>query len=167
MPKTIERHTERPAKTPDQALQALMRLCSRAEKSSGDALRLMRMWKVAPELRGAVVAELERLRFIDDDRYAGAFVREKSGLDGWGAYKIRRALAAKGISPERIERALATIDATAAAARLRQRLERKATSLTCGTWRERRGKLMRYGLALGYDYDCVASAVEELIREEE
>ena len=31
-------------KTPDEALAALMRLCARAEKSEGDARRLMRGW---------------------------------------------------------------------------------------------------------------------------
>ena len=30
-------------KTPDEALAALMRLCARAEKSEGDARRLMRV----------------------------------------------------------------------------------------------------------------------------
>ena len=34
-------------KTPDEALAALMRLCARAEKSEGDARRLMRGWGVA------------------------------------------------------------------------------------------------------------------------
>ena len=34
-------------KTPEQALAALMRLCARAEKSEGDARRLMRGWGVA------------------------------------------------------------------------------------------------------------------------
>ena len=31
-------------KSPEQALASLMRLCSRAEKSSGDARRLMARW---------------------------------------------------------------------------------------------------------------------------
>ena len=31
-------------KTPEQALAALMRLCAKAERSSDDALRLMRRW---------------------------------------------------------------------------------------------------------------------------
>ena len=34
-------------KTPDEALASLMRLCARAEKSEGDARRLMRGWGLA------------------------------------------------------------------------------------------------------------------------
>ncbi|MEG1612521.1 MAG: RecX family transcriptional regulator, partial [Alistipes sp.] len=43
--KTVKPKERRP-KTPEQALTSLMRLCARAEKSSGDALRLMRTWGV-------------------------------------------------------------------------------------------------------------------------
>ena len=83
-------------KTPDEALAALMRLCARAEKSEGDARRLMRGWGLAERDAEGVLAKLVRDRFIDDARYAGAFVREKLRLSGWGEYKIRTALQHKG-----------------------------------------------------------------------
>ena len=38
---------QRKSKTAAEALQSLMRLCARAEKSTGDARRLMRSWGVA------------------------------------------------------------------------------------------------------------------------
>ena len=71
-------------KTPDEALAALMRLCARAEKSEGDARRLMRGWGVAEKDAEQVLGRLVRDRFIDDSRYAEAFVREKLRLSGWG-----------------------------------------------------------------------------------
>ena len=72
-------------KTPEQALAALMRLCARAERSEEDARRLMTRWGVAPADRERVLERLRRDRFIDDARYAEAFVREKINLSGWGA----------------------------------------------------------------------------------
>ena len=45
-------------KTPEQALASLMRLCAKAERSSGDALRLMRTWGVAQEAQQKVLREL-------------------------------------------------------------------------------------------------------------
>ena len=71
---------EKRTKSPEQALAALMRLCARAERSSGDALRLMRTWGVAQEAQQKVLRELLDQRFIDDARYAEAFVREKMRL---------------------------------------------------------------------------------------
>ena len=87
-------------KTPEQALAALMRLCARAERSEEDARRLMTRWGVAPADRERVLERLRRDRFIDDARYAEAFVREKINLSGWGARKIADALHRKRIARE-------------------------------------------------------------------
>ena len=97
-------------KTPEQALAALMRLCARAEKSQEDARRLMRGWGLAERDAEGVLAKLVRDRFIDDARYAGAFVREKLRLSGWGEYKIRTALQRKRIDRALIDAALAEAD---------------------------------------------------------
>ena len=75
-------------KSAAEALQSLMRLCSRAERSSGDALRLMHRWGVSDVDACKVLAQLQRERFIDDRRFAELYAREKLNLSGWGAYKI-------------------------------------------------------------------------------
>ena len=61
-----------------------------------------------------------RDRFIDDGRYAEAFVRDKLRLSGWGEYKIRTALQRKRIDRELIDAALAQADRQDMAGRLRQ-----------------------------------------------
>ena len=58
----------------------------------------MRGWGVAEKDAEQVLGRLVRDRFIDDSRYAEAFVREKLRLSGWGEYKIRTALQRKGVS---------------------------------------------------------------------
>lgn len=158
---------ERRAKTSDEALAALMRLTARAEKSEGDARRLMKGWGVAPADIEQVVNRLVRERFIDDTRYAESFVREKLRLSGWGAYKIRMALRRKGISEERIDAALAQADPEAMQERLGTMLARKAATVKYATPYELKTKLIRYGLSLGYDYDAVLDAASELSKDEE
>lgn len=160
-----EEVTKRRTRTPDEAYAALARLCARAEKSSGDARRLMRTWGVPEDKREGVLQRLLRERFIDDRRYASAFVRDKIALSGWGPYKIRTALAAKGVAREIIDEALGECDRTKMDNRLEQMLQRKINSLRGGTPFERRAKLMRYGLSLGYDYSTVMERVEDLIKE--
>lgn len=153
-------------KTADEALAALMRLCARAEKSSGDALRLMRTWGVEPREQQRVLERLVEQRFIDDERFAGAFVREKLRLSGWGAYKIRTALQRKGIGRDTIDRALANAtDGTAMKERLRALLVRKMRTTRSATPYDLRNKLMRYGMASGYEFETVADTVAELIKE--
>ena len=151
--------------TCDEALAALMRLCARAERSTGDALRLMQRWGLSEGDRQQVLQRLVRDRFIDDARYAEAFVRDKLRLSGWGEYKIRAALLRKGIARATIDAALCQTDREAMGRRLEEQLRRKMRSLKGGTPFERRNKLLRYGLSLGYDYETVGDLVATLIKE--
>ena len=154
-------------KTPEQALAALMRLCARAEKSQEDARRLMRGWGLAEREGEQVLARLVRDRFIDDGRYAGAFVREKLRLSGWGEYKIRTALQRKRIDRALIDAALAEADRSGMDERLRRQLERKARTAKYTTQYELKTKLIRYGLSLGYDYETVVEAASGLVTDTE
>ena len=154
-------------KTPEQALAALMRLCARAEKTQEDARRLMRGWGLAERDAEGVLAKLVRDRFIDDARYAGAFVREKLRLSGWGEYKIRTALQRKRIDRALIDAALAEADRSGMDERLRRQLERKARTAKYTTQYELKTKLIRYGLSLGYDYETVVEAASGLVTDTE
>ena len=152
-------------KTPDEALASLMRLCARTEKSEGDARRLMRGWGLAERDAQQVLDRLVRDRFIDDSRYAEAFVREKLRLSGWGEYKIRTALQRKGVGKELIDAALSQADRSGMGERLAQQLERKARTVKYATQYELKTKLIRYGLSLGYDYEAVMDAASAMVRE--
>ena len=154
-------------KTPEQALAALMRLCARAEKSQEDARRLMRGWGLAERDAKGVLAKLVRDRFIDDGRYAEAFVRDKLRLSGWGEYKIRTALQRKRIDRALIDAALAEADRSGMDERLRRQLERKARTAKYTTQYELKTKLIRYGLSLGYDYETVVEAASGLVTDTE
>ena len=151
------------AKTPEQALAALMRLAARSEKSSGDALRLMRNWEVEPSARQGVLQKLIESKFIDDRRYAEAFVRDKMRFSGWGSFKLRSALHAKGISGEIVDEVLRSLDRSDMTDRLRDRLERKMRNVKYTSRYDLKTKLMRYGASLGYDFESVADVVDSLI----
>ncbi len=154
---------ERRTKTAVEALQSLMRLCSRAEKSTGDAYRLMRTWGVAAAEQQGVVEKLVALRFIDNRRYAEAYTREKSSLAGWGARKIALHLRQKGVEGDVIASALATLDTEAQGDRLVERLRRKQRTTKAVNDYQMRGKLLRYAMGLGYDYDECHEAIDKIM----
>ena len=156
---------ERKTKSATEALQSLMRLCARGERSTGDAMRLMRTWGVPEGERQAVVDKLVAQRFIDNSRYAELYVREKSRLSGWGARKIAMQLRAKGVDKETIAEALATIDNEEQGDRLAEKLRRKMRTTKAQSDYELRGKLLRYALGLGYDYDDASSALDKIMGE--
>ena len=105
-------------------------------------------------------------RFIDDRRYAEAYVREKSNLAGWGARKIAFQLRQKGITQEIITTTLASLDSDTQLEQLTAKLERKMRTTKAANNYELRGKLLRYGLSLGFDYEMTRTAIDKIAPEE-
>lgn len=155
---------ERKTKTAKQALQSLERLCARSEKSTGDAMRLMRTWGVPEAERQSVVDELIAARYIDNRRYAEAYTREKSQLSGWGERKIALKLREKGIEQKTINAVLAPLrEDETKAERLQTKLERKLRTTKAVNDYELRGKLLRYALSLGYEYDTAMECIQRIV----
>lgn len=146
---------------PKKLLERYERQCARMEYCSSDIRR-----KALKALGGdadaaeKIVASLVKDGFVDDRRYAGAFVREKSALQGWGEAKLRFMLAGKGISRDVIADALTEIDAEKASARLEKLLQAKAHTLEGDP--AFRLKLLQFGLSRGYAYEEVDAAIRGL-----
>jgi len=67
--------------------------------------RLERAGFAAAEI-AETLTQLGDLGYLDDGRYARVFAEDKRALESWGAERIGRALAARGIAPELVEAAL-------------------------------------------------------------
>ena len=146
---------------PKKLLERYQRQCARMESCSGDVRRkALKALGGDAEAAEKIVAALVADGFIDDRRYAGAFVREKSSLQGWGEAKLRYMLAGKGIAREVIADALTEIDAEKASARLAKLLQAKARTLEGDP--AFRLKLLKFGLSRGYDYDAVDAAIRSI-----
>lgn len=154
-------------KTAEQALRSLMNLCARSEKCSGDALRLMRGWGVSDADAQKVLQRLVSERFIDDSRYAAAFVREKINLSGWGVYKITTALRRKGIEGATIAAVMSENGDVDMSERLMQLLERKVRTTKAKDSTDLRAKLFRYAAGQGYDFAMIKGCVERIVKVDE
>ena len=142
-------------KTAEQALQSLMRECARSERSSGDALRLMAGWEVEPAKRQEVLQRLIADRFIDDRRYAEAFVRDKYRFNKWGRIKIAQGLRMKGIDRETINTAMEAIDEAEYLDILRDLIKAKRKSTRGKNDYEINGKLVRFATGRGFEYAAI------------
>ena len=155
-------------KTPDTALEDLMGYAARAERSSGDALRLMRRWGIGEVDRRQILEKLQRQHFIDDERFAEAYVREKTRLAGWGIHKIRAGLRMKGIAPALIERVTQVLSDQRPdnKQRLAELLARKRRSLKEADVYKVKDKLIRFGMSRGFDYEDVADVVQQVLQDQ-
>ena len=153
-------------KTPEKALSDLMTACAKSEKASSDVRRLLARWGVESRAAEEIVDKLVETKFIDDRRYAEAYVREKTRLSRWGVRKIREGLRAKRIPEEVIDEALRETDEQTMGRKLEELLRRKARTVRAANDYERKGKLLRYGMGLGFDYEAVSAVLDQLTEEE-
>ena len=144
-------------------LDRLRGLCSRREYCVADVLK-----KASDGLEGnraaaqEVVDVLVKEKYVDDLRYASAFARDKSAIQGWGEVKIRYMLSAKGVPRDVIDQALEEIDQDKAESRLEKLLQNKLKSLKDDP--QCRLKLLRFALGRGYSYDEVNDLVNQLLK---
>ncbi len=85
--------------------------CSRAEKCESDVRTYLFKQKVDPETISKIIESLVVDKFVDNARYARAFVSDAFKFNKWGKLKIRQALLVKGISERLIDESLAQINA--------------------------------------------------------
>lgn len=150
--------------TKEEALERLQAYCSRAERCSSHITGLLHRWGVPQEDHREILACLEKDRFIDDRRYADAFVRDKLRHGGWGTRKIAQALTEKRIPKTFIEKALEQSDGETMSARLEKIMAAKLPAVKARNAYELKGKLFRFGLSRGFSPDEVSRAVEKLTR---
>lgn len=142
-----------------------MDICAKSERCTSDLRRALYRWGVEPAAHDEIIEKLTSEKFVDDARYAAAYVREKSGLNSWGEYKIKAGLKAKCIPQAVITEAMSQIDSTKNSEKIESRLLRKLRTVKYKDSRDLRGKLLRYGLGLGFGYSEVAEAVERICKE--
>ena len=142
-------------------LSRLQKRCSKAEYCSSDVYRkALKALDGDAEAAARVLAALVEEKYVDDVRYAGAFAREKAGLQGWGPIKIRFQLRSKGISEDAIAAALEEVEPGRAADKLERLLAAKARTLEGDP--KFRLKMLKFGLSRGYEYAAVEEALKKI-----
>ena len=75
-----------PAPSKKEALLRLMKLCSRSEKSTYEIKMKLKNWGLETHAK-EIIDQLQKENFLDDSRYARAFVHDKILLNKWGRIK--------------------------------------------------------------------------------
>ena len=146
----------------EKALERMMRLCSRSEHSSGEIAE--KLLKLEAQDAAGIVAQLQKDGFIDDRRFAAAFVHDKSILQGWGSLKIKLALQRKGVAQQIISEVMEDMETGKADERLESLLRTKWRSLSSEEDLEKKKmKLFRYALGRGYEYGQI-KRIYDIIR---
>lgn len=148
----------------EKLLGRMMRLCAGRECCRSEIRR--KLAALPAEQAQEVLDTLCREGYLDDARYARAFARDKSALQGWGSLKIKLALQRKQIDAADIAAALEAIDLPAADAKMEQVLRAKWKSLAREEDPARKeAKFFRYALGRGYGYQEIKRIYDYLGRD--
>lgn len=149
---------------PEKALQRAQALCARQERCSYDIRLKLKQWKLSNVDIEKIIKVLIADRFIDDERYAKMFVRDRSKFYKWGPIKITHTLKSKQFSEEVIRTALEEIDHSKDELSLKELLEKKIKGIKSKSAHDLKIKLIRFGISRGFDYETVSKIATLVIK---
>lgn len=158
--------------TPQQALARLQEQCSKCEYSTGQIRGKLKLWNLkeqragrtgfTPEEMEGIVSSLLKERFVDDSRFANAYVRDKIRFAKWGPSKISYNLKKLGVDPYVIKCALDENAVLLDDGLLQDLLIKKWNSLKQDEpLQTKRMKLLRFALGRGFGYEQIMDIVKD------
>ncbi|MDR3239712.1 MAG: recombination regulator RecX [Clostridiales bacterium] len=90
----------------EQARERALRYLSHRDRTRWEVEQKLTQEGFDPDTVRGVMATLEEYRYVDDARYATAYLRERLDYGGRGLAQIRRELQGKGIDPILLEETL-------------------------------------------------------------
>ena len=144
------------------ALNKAMALCASREYSSEDIRLKLYSWGLDSSGAISVISTLIKENFINDKRYAEAFVKDKYKQNKWGKVKIAAHLRLKNIPSEIIESALATIDDGQYRQTIRDILTSHRRFIKAKNQFDLKGKLLRFGLSKGIESHILYDILNEM-----
>jgi regulatory protein len=144
------------------ALNKAMAECSRREFCSEDIRKKLVEWGVENNDAEKIIGVLIREKFIDESRYASAFVRDKFKYNKWGKVKIAAHLRAKKLSSDLIKSALDSIEDELYNRFLRELIESHRRSVKAKNKFDLKAKLLRYGLSKGFESNLLYDILNEI-----
>ena len=146
--------------TEQEAYLQLAALCAQAEHCQQEMRDKMRRWELDETVQNRIISRLVKERYIDDERYARAFVKDKIRYNKWGRRKVQQGLCQKRIDADIQQRVLDEIDDKEYLDVLRPLLKQKRKSIKAANDYELNQKLMRFALGRGFGFDIIRQCLD-------
>lgn len=148
--------------SPSEALAGMEALCARSEQCSHDIRTRLRRYGFPEETIAEIIDTLKSGRYIDDARFAHAYVRDKYIFARWGRRKIQAGLIAKRIDRYVISDAIdGEIDLDTYITNLRDLLRSKSRTMKKPITFTDSQKLLRFAASRGFEPDLIIETLRE------
>lgn len=146
--------------TEQNAYLQLAALCAQAEHCQQEMLDKMKRWELPEDARQRVLERLVKERYVDDERYARAFVKDKVRYNKWGRRKVQQALWMKHIDGDIQQQVLSEIEDEEYLSILRPLLKQKRKSIKAQSDYELNQKLVRFAIGRGFTFDIIRQCLD-------
>lgn len=143
------------------ALDKMAKYCAYQERCVKDVTDKLKTLELTEKERNEILNYLIDNRFVNNERFAKAFVKGKINQSGWGLNKIRFHLMQKGIDKAIIDEALESFDEEAYRQRLVEVLKSKAKTVKAANDFEKNRKLAAYAMQKGFEANLVWEVIKE------
>ena len=150
--------------TAAQAMNRAAALCSRSEQAPSDIREKLLKWGLNSGEAKRVLDQLVSKGFINEQRYARAFVNDRFAFNGWGRVKIAHQLRLKGIPNEIINEAINLIDDEEYRQRLIGLLRVKWRAVSGREPRAAWAAMMRFAASRGFEAGIAGECVKQVTR---
>lgn len=147
-------------KTEEEVFLQLASLCANAEHCQYEMLEKMKRWELSDEAQARVMARLVEERYVDDRRYARAFVKDKIRYNKWGYRKVQQGLWMKRIDKDIQDEILDEIEETEYLNVLKPLLKQKRKSIKANSDYELNQKLVRFAYGRGFTFDIIRQCLD-------
>ena len=147
-------------KTEQEAYLTLTALCAQAEHCQYEMLEKMRRWELPEDAQARVMAKLIKERYVDDERYTQAFVKDKIRYNKWGRRKVEQALWQKRIDDDIRKRVLDEVDDEEYLSVLCPLLKQKRKTIKAKNDYELNQKLVRFAVGRGFTFDIIRQCID-------
>jgi len=150
--------------TPQQAVNRAAALCARCEQAPGDIREKLLRWGLPRDEAERVLGLLVEQGFVDEERFARAFVKDRFAFNGWGRIKIAYQLRQKGISAAVVDEAMTAIDDDRYRERLVELLRAKWREVSSREPRAAWAAMMRFAASRGFETSLASDCVQQVTR---
>ncbi len=146
--------------TEQEAYLQLAALCAQAEHCQFEMCEKMRRWGIEEAAQERVISRLVNERYVDDERFARAFINDKIRYNKWGRRKVQQALWQKHISDDIQSRLLDEVDDKVYVDILRPLLKQKRKTMKAQSDYELNQKLVRFAMSRGFGFDIIKQCLD-------
>jgi regulatory protein len=148
--------------TQEVAYQQALKFLNFRQRSQAEVKRNLQEHQFSSEVIAGVIERLSHSGLLDDDRFAQAWVENRSEFRPRGASLLRMELRRRGLQDETIEEALQNIDEEELAYRVGVKQARKLNGLDRNQFRK---KLYPFLARRGFNYEIISPVVERIWNE--